>query len=98
MPILREGLFASCDRGRQPAELQIDFPNLDFRGLPNNWWTLDDENDKETPQVALEKRVNAFRTVLARANHRARAVIGHGQFLLTLTGRSFDNCEFSEFD
>lgn len=92
----RERLGNSCDVGRKPSELWVEFPMLEFDHLDNIWWH-DGEKDERgvavEPEPLFLDRVEAFsRWVKARPESTV-AVVGHGTFFHRLTGRHMENCE-----
>jgi len=92
----RERVEHSCDVGRSPAELAVEFPRLAFAHLDDPWWHSDGSHPRAIvtePEETLLSRVEAFRRWLGRRPEREIAVVGHGTFLNRLTGRMFQNCE-----
>ena len=98
----REHCGSSCDVGRSPAELLVEFPGLAFGHLDEVWWHRDGEPDERgvhvEPLDILTGRVGAFRGWLARRPERLIAVVGHGTFFYHLTGRFLGNCELAELE
>lgn len=96
----RERLGNSCDIGRHPNALSIDFPMLDFSHLSECWWH-NGPKDKRCvsvePEVLLSSRVAEFATWPGGRPEQRVAVVGHGTFFHRLTGRHFANCEIMEW-
>jgi glucosyl-3-phosphoglycerate phosphatase len=92
----REHCENSCDVGRPPAALRVDFPTLDFGHLEEIWWHREGEPDGRgivvEPWDALTRRVELFRAWLRERPERLIAVVGHGTFFALLTGQHLDNC------
>ena len=92
----REHCGNSCDVGRSPALLTVEFPALDFGHLDDIWWHRDGEPDERgicvEPWEALGQRVEHFRAFLNGRPERLIAVVGHGTFFQHLTGELLDNC------
>jgi broad specificity phosphatase PhoE len=98
----REWQMSSCDIGRSVAELQADFPHLDFSTLSDPFWRHDAPAcplgfPQETAQHLME-RVAAFTDMIAARPERRIAVVGHGDFFARLIGRHLANCELAEWD
>ena len=98
----REWQISSCDIGRGVAELQADFPHLDFSGLDDPWWHHDAPASalgfpQETEQH-LATRVAAFVAMITARPEQRIAVVGHGDFFRRLIGRHLANCERAEWD
>lgn len=95
-PLHRERLGNSCDVGRPPHELSLQFPVLAFDHLDACWWH---DGEKDHRGVAVEPddvfiaRVAAFTRWLSARPEPRIAVVGHGTFLHRMTGRHFANCE-----
>jgi broad specificity phosphatase PhoE len=93
----RERLESSCDVGRAPPDLSVEFPDLRFDHLPAVWWHDAEERDPrgfaiESHEVVVE-RTMGFATWLRGRPEKSIAVVGHGTFFFHLTGRKFANCE-----
>jgi len=95
-----EYLVHSCDVGRQPAELQRDFPGLSFDHLDDIWWYQGPLNAVGVPvephKVFLD-RVAKFTDDLAQMQDRPVAIIGHGDMLKALSGHQMANCEVHKY-
>jgi broad specificity phosphatase PhoE len=99
-PLHRERLVNSCDIGRAPRALSLEYPMLDFGDLSECWWhdgPKDERGVSTEPDEVLASRVTAFRTWLDRRPEQRVAVIGHGTFFHRLAGRHFANCEILEW-
>jgi len=97
----REWQMSSCDIGRSIAELEAEFPHLDFSALSDPWWRHDlPVCDLGFPQESndhLLERVAAFKEMIAARPERRIAVVGHGDFFSRVIGRHLDNCEVAEW-
>lgn len=97
----RERVENSCDVGRAPMELAVDFPTLALAHLEDVWWHADGVPDARgicvEPTETVADRAAEFRTFLASRRERVIAVVGHGTFFQHLTGRSLANCEYVEW-
>ncbi len=97
----RERVENSCDVGRSPVELAVDFPALALAHLTDVWWHADGVPDARgicvEPTEAVIARVETFRSFLASRRERYIAVVGHGTFFHYLTGSSLVNCESIEW-
>jgi len=98
--ILRERAESSCDVGRSPTDLSAEFPALDFGHLDGVWWHAEGIPDHRgvciEPVPVVQARVAEFRGHLSSRPESIVAVVGHGTFLLYLTGRALGNCEVAE--
>jgi broad specificity phosphatase PhoE len=89
-PIVRERCAFSCDQGRSPSELAVEFPTLDFSHLGEVWWGGVIES-----WPSLEARCAAFRAALAAWPDRdGVAVVTHWGFIRGLTGAELHNTDF----
>jgi glucosyl-3-phosphoglycerate phosphatase len=96
----RERLGNSCDIGRHPNALSLEFPMLDFGHLSECWWhdgPKDERGVSTESDEVVASRIAEFRTWLGRRPEQKVAVIGHGTFFHRLTGRHFANCEIMEW-
>lgn len=92
----RELLIHSCDVGRPPGDLQLDFPTLSFAHLTDRWWHQGPENSDGIavePENIFLQRIAAFERSLIQIKDRPLAVVGHGNAFHALIGRMLDNCE-----
>jgi broad specificity phosphatase PhoE len=98
--LMRERLENSCDVGRSPAQLAVDFPALDLAHLDDVWWHVDGAPDTRgvciEPVAAVAARAIQFRSYLRARPERCIAVVGHGTFFFHLTGRMLANCETAD--
>ena len=53
-PLCSERLWLSSDVGRQPEELQVDFPDVDFTMLKRVWWHSNSSGDTKHVQPESE--------------------------------------------
>lgn len=96
-PMCSERIWLSSDVGRQPNELQADFPTLDLDNLDDVWWHNNGSGDvqhilAETPDE-FGIRMEAFRTYLRQRPEEVLAVVTHFGVLEHMTGHRFCNCE-----
>ena len=100
--LMRERVENSCDVGRSPRELAIDFPALDLAHLDDIWWHADGLPDERgicvEPVAEVAARALRFKAYLRGRPERCIAVVGHGTFFHHLTGRSLANCEVLDLD
>jgi len=102
-PVVREQLVSSCDVGRAPQKLAMNFPHYDFNHLPECWWH-DEEKDHRGLSVesheTLLQRADEFARYLQEHKHNQHktAVVSHGNFIHALTGVQPDNCDILRFD
>ncbi len=93
----RERLESSCDKGRPPAELMLDFPEVALDHLPATWWHAEGEPDGRgihvEPVEVMLARMEAFVDAIKARPERMIAVVGHATFFHHLTGRWLNNCE-----
>jgi len=95
-----EWLTHSCDRGRTPKELAKDFPTLDFNHLADRWWhdgPVNADNVPVEPETAFHARVGAFDALLAKAETRPVAIVGHGNYFRELIGYMLENCQIHAY-
>lgn len=97
----RERLESSCDRGRSPAELRGEFPEVALDHLPDVWWHAAGEPDARgihvEPLDVMLARMAAFAAAVRARPETAIAVVGHATFFHHLTGRWLENCEVFEW-
>jgi broad specificity phosphatase PhoE len=92
----RELLIHSCDVGRSPGDLQLDFPTLSFTHLADCWWHHGPENDDGVavePEDVFLQRIAEFERSLVQIENRPLAIVGHGNAFKAMTGRMLENCE-----
>jgi len=95
-----EYLIHSCDVGRPPKELQMDFPNLSFDHLENTWWhngPLNAVGVPVEPHNVFLKRVAKFADDLDKIKDRPVAIIGHGDMFRELSSHQMANCEVHRY-
>jgi broad specificity phosphatase PhoE len=101
-PLHREWQVSSCDIGRSLAELQSDFPHLDFGALAQRWWLHDAAPGElgfpQETEEHLAERLTAFKTMILARPEQRLAVVGHGDFFSRLLGRHLENCEMAEWN
>ena len=95
-----EWLTHSCDMGRPPEELAKDFPSLSFEHLKKHWWhdgPVNDDNVPVEPETTFHARVSAFDALLAKAETRPVAIVGHGNYFQELIGFMLENCQIHAY-
>lgn len=91
---VRERAHFACDIGSPRAELAAAWPEHDFSGIDEVWWPHGTE-----PAESVEARAQEFRAEMRDdPAWRTTLVVSHWAFLLTLTGESFENGEWRDFD
>ena len=95
--LVREHLYHSCDVGRQPIELEKEFPNFDFSNLKKFWWNqyipIDEKIIIQESYNDIKIRLDKFKEWLDSKEIKKIAVVSHGTFLGQITGRMLNNCE-----
>ncbi|MEJ7669745.1 MAG: hypothetical protein WKH97_13640 [Casimicrobiaceae bacterium] len=101
-PLMRERVENSCDIGRSPQALAVDFPSLDLGHLDDIWWHADGTPGARgicvEPVASVGTRAAQFKAYLRARPERYIAVVGHGTFFFHLTSRTLANCEIAELD
>jgi len=101
-PLMRVRVENSCDIGRSPCALAVEFPSLDLAHLDDVWWHVDGTPDTRgicvEPIARVAARAAQFKAYLRARPERCIAVVGHGTFFFHLTGRALANCEVTELD
>ena len=95
-----ELLLHSCDVGRTPRELEVDFPQLAFDHLPERWWHHQTGKPLEIavePDHLFENRIENFVQTLESITTRPLAVVGHGNAFKKIMGRMLENCEIHRY-
>jgi broad specificity phosphatase PhoE len=100
-PLLRERLENSCDVGRAPAALALEFPSIDLSRLEEDaWWHSEGEADERgicvEPIATVEARAAKLKAQVMARPERVVALVGHGTFFRCLTGNTMANCEVVE--
>lgn len=99
-PLLRERVENSCDIGRAPSALAVEFPALDVAGLADAWWHRDGTPDERgicvEPIAVVQARAAQLKAEVMRRPERVLALVGHGTFFFYLTGKMLANCEVTE--
>lgn len=100
--LARERVENSCDVGRSPALLAVDFPTVDVGHLADVWWHADGAPDERgicvEPIETVAARATAFHAFLRARPERVIAVVAHGTFFYHLTGKRLANCEATVLD
>ena len=96
----RELLSHSCDVGRHPSALKMDFPGLFFDHLDEIWWHQGSANENEVPvepRDIFQQRIRMFALELNQMAEIELAVVGHGDAFKELAGFPMANCEIREY-
>jgi len=77
-PLMRERVENSCDIGRSPQALAVDFPSLDLGHLDDIWWHADGTPDARgicvEPVASVGTRAAQFKAYLRARPERYIAV------------------------
>jgi broad specificity phosphatase PhoE len=93
-PVIRERFHFSCDIGSPRAALAEAWPDHDFSGLDEVWWPDGTETVEST--VA---RAAMFRAEMQAADDWERTlVVSHWAFLLSFSGQSLANGEWTRLE
>lgn len=93
-PLIRERAAFSCDVGSPPARLALAWPELDFSGLDETWWTAGIE-----PPEEVEERAAIFRAEMcASPVWQNTLVVSHWGFLIAFTAASMENGSWRRID
>ncbi|GBR07095.1 phosphoglycerate mutase [Acetobacter oeni LMG 21952] len=93
-PLIRERAAFSCDVGSPPAQLALAWPELDFSGLEETWWTTGIESPEN-----VEERARIFRAEMSASPHwRNTLVVSHWGFLIAFTAASMENGSWRRID
>ena len=93
-PIIRERYHFSCDIGSPRSTLAKAWPGHDFSAVEEVWWPGTTEEE-----ASVIERAAAFRAAIAESGDGARTlVVSHWAFLLTLTGTSLQNGEWTSLE
>lgn len=98
---VREQVLNSCDVGRPPTQLALEYPHLDFAHLADHWWHKDVPDHRGIavePDAVLQARADLFSNQLRASGAQNTAIVTHGNFIQALTGLKPDNCQIIEFD
>ncbi len=96
----RERLEHSCDVGRSPSALSVEFPMLAFDHLSDPWWHDGQQDHRGVavePDHLFAQRVTDFSRWLSARPEDVVVVVGHGEFFRRLSGRYLRNCEIMEW-
>lgn len=96
----RELLSHSCDMGRAPSALQMEFSSLSFDHLDEIWWHQGPTNENGVPvepRDVFQQRIRNFALELNQMAEIQLAVVGHGDAFKELAGFSMENCEIREY-
>ncbi len=90
-PTIRERYHFTCDIGSPRSTLAQAWPGHDFSAVDEVWWPSATEEE-----ASVIKRAAAFRAHMAQVGDGAHTlVVSHWAFLLTLTGTSLENGEWT---
>ncbi len=95
-----ELLLHSCDIGRHPIELKVDFPNLSFDHLPRSWWHENSDaalGIVKEPVELFQKRISKFVADLNKIDDETIAIVGHGNAFKEIIGFELNNCQIHQF-
>ena len=93
-PLIRERFHFSCDIGTPISQLAAAWPGHDFGHIEEVWWPDATETGESTAA-----RAAAFRAQMqADPLWRETLVVSHWAFILTLTGQSLNNGDWTEVD
>jgi len=93
-PLIRERFHFSCDIGTKVSTLAAAWPDHDFSHIEEVWWPDSTETGESTAA-----RAAAFRAQMAADPlWRETLVVSHWAFILTLTGQSLNNGDWTEID
>ncbi|MEH6836698.1 MULTISPECIES: histidine phosphatase family protein [Falsihalocynthiibacter] len=95
-----ELLLHSCDIGRHPHELKVDFPNLSFDHLPRSWWYENNNSVLDIvkePIESFQKRISRFVADLNKIDNETIAIVGHGNAFKEIIGFALNNCQIHQF-
>ena len=94
-----EFLNHSCDVGRSPSTLQMEFPNLYFGCLDETWWHqgLVSKNGMPVePKEIFKQSIRSFGLEIIKMSEINLVIIGHGDVCRELAGFSMANCKVRE--
>ena len=98
LSFVREHSTNSSEVGRQPAVLEKEFPDFNFKNLNNYWWNNDIPIDEKKiifeSMEDLDKRVLKFKKWIHKRSEKRIALVSHGTFISRITDYLLDNCEF----
>ena len=90
-PTIRERYHFTCDIGSPRSTLALAWPQHDFSAVEEMWWPSATEEE-----ASVAERAAAFRAAMAQAGDGAHTlVVSHWAFLLTLSGTSLQNGEWT---
>jgi len=95
-----ELLLHSCDIGRHPHELKVEFPSLVFDHLPRSWWHENSNSAlaiSKEPIELFQKRISKFVASLSKIDNETIAIVGHGNAFKEIIGFELTNCQIHQF-
>jgi broad specificity phosphatase PhoE len=93
-PVIRERYHFTCDIGSPRSALAQAWPGHDFSAVEEVWWPGGTE-----AEASVIERAAAFRAQVALAGDGAHTlVVSHWAFLLTLSGESLENGQWTTLD
>jgi broad specificity phosphatase PhoE len=100
-PVVRDRFAGdSCDLGRSRADLERDFPALDFGRLEPDWWLPGRETGYPLTETreAFARRVAVLGAWLRARSEGTILVVGHDGTFRILSGVRMANCQLKEWD
>ncbi len=91
---IRERAHFACDVGSTRTTLAAAWPSHDFSGIDEVWWP----SMPELPESVDARAAQFRREMLLSADWSTTLVVSHWAFLLSLTGRSLENGEWTVFE
>ena len=92
-PNVRERYHFSCDIGTPRTTLAEAWPHHDFDHIDEVWWPA----DTETGESVQARAAHFHAEMLATGAWHETLVVSHWAFILTLTGQSLTNGEWTRF-
>jgi broad specificity phosphatase PhoE len=93
-PLVRERYAFACDIGTPRSRLALEWPEHDLSHVDDVWWPA-----MEEPADQVEARAALFRQEMSALEDWAETVvITHWGFVMSMTGRSIDNCQWLRVD
>lgn len=91
-PDVRERFHFVCDIGTPRSILTQTWPQHDFGAIEESWWPTATE-----PEASVQARAERFRAEITEADWQTTLLVSHWAFLLTLSGKSLENGEWTSF-
>jgi broad specificity phosphatase PhoE len=90
-PVIRERYHFSCDIGSPRSALIAAWPEHDFSAIDEVWWP----ETTETPESTMARAALFRADMQAAPDWRETLVVSHWAFLLTFSGESLMNGEWT---